>query len=306
MCLVTSSGVGELQYQWIRLESIVKRLEILRRMAPSTGTTERTLMHIVRQVAVAANLGNLFALRLVAGIATNSCVRTGQRELGLRVVIERPLRPGRCVVTCGTVDAQASLVDVVFRVAVAAGRRGIFEPGCLVAVGAGCGCMFPKERKWSQSMVEPNGVLPAHLVVAGLAARSKLARMFVVLSVAGKAVRCDLLFSRRLHMAGRARCRHMLAAQRERRPIVVERRFLPAERGVALGAFRTVSTLMRVVLAMTVDTFTWKANASGWLHVARLARRVHVLSDQWESRVIVIKESRLPVDGVMALRAVSP
>ena len=81
----------------------------------------------------------------------------------------------------------------------------------------------------------------------------------------------------------------MLADQRKVSCIVVERRICPVTRVVALGTFRTKTTVMRLVVAMAIDAFAGRLAMLRVGLMAAFALGLKVLTQQLEIGEMVIE-----------------
>ena len=144
-------------------------------MALPAIRAELTVMNIVASVAVGTLLAETCLGRhraSVTSLAGNFGVRTVERELRLRVVIEAPLLPVHRVVTGGASVVEPAIVIVVLPMAVDTLFRRVSEHMCLVAVATLRIVVLAKERETSQVMIEEDIVFPSALIVAVRAFKS--------------------------------------------------------------------------------------------------------------------------------------
>ena len=111
-------------------------------------------------------------------------------------------------------------------------------------------------------MVKSHRMFPTYLVMAGLAARSELSGVLIILFMAREAVGLEFLYARRLHVAGDTQCLHMRTSQREDCLAVIKGRLFPTNSGVALSAFGPVATFVNIVLSMAGNTLRRQFDAT--------------------------------------------
>jgi len=137
----------------------------------------------------------------MAVIATNSCVRAVQREIGLYIVIELPLQPVNRVVARGAVVLEATVVRIVLAVTIHTFLRRILEYVRLVTGIAFLATVLAEQREACQIVIKEHVLRPRHIVVAVLALDALRAEVRVVFLVAGIASRRQRNFEDRFDMA---------------------------------------------------------------------------------------------------------
>ena len=180
-------------------------------------------------------------------------MRTRQRKVGLRVVIEIRCQP---IVGCVAVTArlaQRALVDVVFSMAANAHCFGIVEAIRLMAVTARNGSVHSHQRERCEVVVESNVRVPLGFRVAVAAILTELTGMAVVeLMTAATRQR---QFDRNLFLVARNTFHfRMLRMQLKVGVAVIEQRVAPFRRLMTLGTIITVSTLMVVFVQVAART----------------------------------------------------
>ena len=108
------------------------------------------------------------------------------------------------------------------------------------------------QRKSRYVVIERGGLAPCGVLVALLAARTKLALMRIVLLVTGHACRREF-FGERASVAGVALDFDVSAPQRKRRLVVIESHGLPPSLIVTSLAFGAVAAAMDILYLVTPD-----------------------------------------------------
>lgn len=132
-------------------------------MTPLAIVPEPTAMDIVAAMTVAA-------LRTQFGGVAGSCmtgrtnqvfVLSGQREIGLRIVVECPATPVGCIVAVGALGGRAQR-SFVLGILVTVGATGTLDRECLVLVaGLAFGFrVFPQKWEVGQRMIKADVCLP--------------------------------------------------------------------------------------------------------------------------------------------------
>lgn len=120
---------------------------------------EFAAMDVVGAMAGDASAGLAYAVArwpCVARFALQPDMRAGQVEIGLRVVIEAPIRPAHRAVTGGAILAEPPFVAIIVAVAFHALGGRVFEPRRRVAGGASDADMLANQGKNSQSVIKTN------------------------------------------------------------------------------------------------------------------------------------------------------
>ena len=157
-------------------------------MATPAIRAELSVVNIIGAMTVAAAAAKTRhrGKRLpVAVIATNSCVRAVQREIGLHIVIELPLQPVNRVVARGAVVLEATVVRIVLAMTIHTIPRRILEYVRLVTRIAFLAAVLAEQREACQVVIEEHVFRPRYIVVAVLALDALRAQMRVVFLVTG-------------------------------------------------------------------------------------------------------------------------
>lgn len=141
----------------------------------------------VATATIAGDFGRAVAAFPMALVATQRSMRTIQRKLGLRAVVELSQTPVTRVVTMSTTRTKRALVAVVLAVAAVTSLGGIAIQRGGVAVGTGHDAMRAEQHKSHLVVIELRR-LPGGFVVTIGADSTELAAMrifFVVTADAG-------------------------------------------------------------------------------------------------------------------------
>jgi hypothetical protein len=236
----------------------------------------------------------------VTPVTIETGVGTAEREIRLRVVIERPREPRRRIVASGTRVAEATLVDVVIDVAVDARIVGVVESTRRMAVVAHERVVAAEQREAREIVVEPHALGPRRLrvAVARAAALAELSRVRVVLGVAIEAERRRHRNRHRLDVAAGALDFGMSRVQREVRVLgMVESDVRPARHAMTIAADRAVDTVVRVVLAMAGDARTLDPGVDAATLVTGLAGQPGMAARERETAPDEVIERRVPPVG---------
>ena len=270
-------------------------------MAASAVEAEFAVVHVVGTVTIAAALAELrmcaqgLPMAMVAG---HRGVRTQQREICLRIVIEAPLLPVDGVVTGGAVVVEATFVGIVVPMAVDAGGRRIAEdlrPVAVLALGL---CVRTQQREPGQPMIEEDVLLPVGLVVALLAGGALRAFVRVVVFVAIVAAGVERHFIDRLDVTGLAFDGLVGAVQGVVRVgVVIEDDVVPGVAGVAALAGSPEMTLVLVVVLVAGDAGDLELIGKGILAVTIAAGQVRVFTVEREAGIARVVEERVFPSG---------
>ena len=226
-------------------------------MTALTLSPKAAIMYVVLGMAIGAGGGcrQLLALGrcLVALVAADAFMATGQLEVGATVVVEIPDLPVTCVMAGFALRAELEFVYVLLQVARDAGGIGILESRGQVALLAFHLVMLAQQRELGFVVVEPGGLFPRLGVVAILAALTLLAFVLVVLLVTGITRGLQLLFVQLALVAGVAFHALVLVQQRELGVFVMVEfaRGLPVALDVASLALGAKITLVLVIGLVT-------------------------------------------------------
>ena len=210
-------------------------------------------MRVIRPMAVDTGRSEpgLPWRQLVAGCADDAAMRSGQREPGLSVVVERRRLPAGRLVTLLADGPVAALVNVVGGVtagAIGRPRRFARRSGAVTG-SARQGGMPAGEAKSGSAVIKPGNFPGARSVTIG-ARGPEAAGMNILVPVAPDAGwrRTSITALGVTAVAGRTR---MGSTKRKAGPVVVEARRLPGNRPVTVGAGRSERSLVGVIPAMT-------------------------------------------------------
>lgn len=272
-------------------------------MARSAVHTELTIMFVLRGVTGVTILRRAFIHVVdVAGFTGGARVRSRKRKGGIPVV-ERYVLPAARSMARGTDRAELSVVDVFRGMArITILRRAFIDPVDVTRLALDA-CMPARQRKSGFVVIE-GGVLPSAGVMAGGAIRAELTVMRVPRGVTGK-TRFGRPLENVVHVTGFTLHIDVEAGQREAGPVVIETNVLPGGRRVARAAVRTELSVVRVRRGVAGKTIR-RSSLIQAVGVAGRARGALVTARQRESRPAVIKVHVLPVEGVMAARAILP
>lgn len=227
-------------------------------MATFAVRAELTVVNIVGQVAirtVAAELCLAVEFPSVTGRTGGVTVCARQGKVGLRVVIEHPVRPRDGVMTQGAVTAEIASVCIVLAMTICALLRRVTEHMRFVARIAFRIVVLAQQRKARQPVVKEQVVLPGLLFVAVFTGGAQRFVVRFVLFVAGQAVRYELDVERGLDVAGRTFDIGMRTEQRVPGISgVIEANFSPRGRYVAGIALLAKQAVMIVILFVTRET----------------------------------------------------
>ena len=174
-------------------------------------------------------------------VTTQPLMRSGERKLGLLVMVETPESPAIGIVARPAFRTQTAFMVRILMTSDAS-RLHVLERRRLVTFLARHHRMLADEREAREIMVECNLLAPVRLVMTLLAAVSQLSLVRIVLFVTGVAVPTQLVAVNILpDMAGVALDLDVRALQRKFRIFrVIEFNGLPFFRVVALLALRPV------------------------------------------------------------------
>jgi len=247
---------------------------------------------------------DLFARDLVAGDARRITVRPIEHKLGPLRVIEVPDLPVASVMTRRTIDAEHSLVLVLFLVAPDALPLRILVSRCRVTGLAFDAGMASEQWKARLVVVKANRPLPVRSVVALLALPPQLLTVLVVLLVTCVAVRRELVAVQMPGVASRALRLRVSARQRVLRVAIVPKdNVAPRLFRVATGAPVAVKVLVRVVLAVAADAGLQRAFVALRVTMTVLAFDVAMLAAELEDRQLVVVFRLTPVPLGVAVAA---
>ena len=151
--------------------------------------------------------------------------------------------------------------------------------------------MFPRERK-PRCVVVEGRLLPGPLVVTGLALRPLLARMFVIVLVAGVTL-CRCVCVSLVRMAALAGDRDMLVAEWVASLAVVKSDVLPRLFGMAIGTGLSDRSLMFVVLLMAAVA-VHRCVFEGGRHMAGFALDPSMFADERKPGLPMVKRRVFP------------
>ena len=187
--------------------------------------------------------------------ATQVAVCTQQLEVGLFAVIEDPHRPAVGVVAVLALSSQCCLVFIVVSMAADALQLGILEGGRQMAFFAGHRGVQAKQGEAGQVMIENNTVAPAGHLMAALTLLAFLSVVNIIRLVAAETGDRQVFIVNVAAMAGVAQQLLMLALQwKVGVVLVIEATFFPLLLVVTGLTFFAVTAMVRIVVAMTVDT----------------------------------------------------
>jgi hypothetical protein len=274
-------------------------------MATTAIRSEAAEMHVVCAMAIDANVRRfLFARTMTVG-AVCARMRAIQRKLGLRSVIERPVRPGNRIMTIAACDAERAFVHVVFPMTIETRKRRVLVPLGRVASAALYVAMLADKRKARQIVVEDNRYLPAFIVMALLALSAQLIDMHIVIPVTGDTCGFDFRSGSADSVTIDALGWHVLASERKSRALrMIEPRNLPIAGVMTLLAVDTETTLVGIILLVARLAIDRNSDLGCGLDVTRLAPDIRMLSQQREFRLAVVELSDLPVLRGMASAAI--
>ena len=178
-----------------------------------------------------------------------------QFEVGLFAVIENPHRPAVGVMAILALSAQRRLVFIVVSMATDALQFGILESGRQMAFFAGHRGVQAKQGEAGQVVIENNTVAPAGHLMAALTLLAFLSLVNIIRLVAAETGGRQVFSVNVAAMTGVAQQLLMLALQwKPGVVLVIEATFFPLFLVVAGLAFFAVATMVRIVVAMAVDT----------------------------------------------------
>lgn len=241
----------------------------------------------------------------MAALALRAAVRAEQGKFSCLVVIEQAGLPVTGVVTVATFGAVASLVAVVFQMAVDTrpGRIGEVRRVGMTTAASGLD-MAAEQAEPGARVIELRCRFPARAVVAGIAAFIQRAAVLVILAMAADAgLRCALVLALDL-MTTDALGVAVFAQQCIAGFGVIETRRFPVAFDVTFGTVLAHRAAVRIVLLVTAQAIVGEAFDHRAFNVAILAFDFVVGAEQLElgARMVELLDG-LPVVRHMTFAA---
>ena len=270
--------------------------------------SEFAVVNIVRFVAIGTVTAQLHlgCQRLpVARFAINARVCAFELESSLCVVIENRLPPIDRVVAQRALFAEASVVAVVFLVAVDALLGRVPEHMRVMTILALALIVLSEQGEAGQAMVEEHVVLPGYLVVTIRAGGAQRRVVSIVVFMTGQAVRSQRDVEDRLDVA-----RHTLdVSVRSVQGMaginsMIESHFRPAGTRVARIALLAEVAFVVVVFQVAANAFHRELVRERVFAVACIAFLLRVFAVEQEARItIVIKTRVIPAQRTVTVAA---
>lgn len=235
----------------------------------------------------------------MAFLAGHDGVATDQRKSrDLVIESDRPA-PARLVVALLAPGSELTLVAVILTVTghTVGCQLVTIEIARVAGIAFDLGMRGSKREFGLLAVVEADRT-PLALIVTGLAFCAVPSAMDVLNSVAIRACRADVLVAFG-HMAGGARHGTVGSAERELRPVVIERlHAVPCGLGMAIVASFPEASLVRIIRFMTVKTACGRVAELCRLYMTADARHRRVCVAERKIRTRVIERLRIEQDDV--------